>query len=290
MAHGAALLGMLFAASARAEWTDWVWDADLAARYESNLNRASEHSEEEGAAVFRLAGQAGRFYQIGERTRLLVAADVAGDLYADFDELDAVEAGAELALLHKLGVGDAPWLRPFASGGYRGVLDGERSGPQFAVGLAVGKRFSPRLDARLRYAFTRRYGGDGERVVPGVANDVFDQQHHEMGIEGNLLVTEALLFGAGFTYRRGDFDSNAQASRFAVLAHEDVDAVADDDVFGGWVYRTEGNAYSPFVQLNYGVTDRWSVALGYRFQYAEGDDSGLRYRNHAVTGTVLFRY
>jgi hypothetical protein len=287
---GAALAVLLVAVSARAEWTDWVLDADLAARYESNVNRAAESSEEESDAAFRLNGQAGRFYQLGERTRLLAAADVAGELYAEFDDLAAVEAGGQLALLHKLGVGDAPWLRAFASGGYRGVRDAERSGPQFAVGLVAGKRITPRLDARLRYAFTRRYARDGHTVVAGAPDDVFDQQYHEVGLEGSFLVTDALLFGAGFTYRRGDFDSNAQDSRFDVLARKDVDAVARDDVFGGWVYRTEGNAYSPFVRLNYGLTDRWSLALGYRFQLAEGDGSGLRYRTQVVTGGVLFRY
>ena len=290
LARCAVLAVLCCAASARAEWTDWVLDADLAARYESNLNHASERSEEESDAAFRLTGQAGRFFQIDERTRLLLAADAAGELYADWGDLDAVEAGGQLALLHKLGVGDAPWLRPFASGGYREVSDDDRSGPQFSVGLAAGKRLSARLDARVRYAFTRRYGGEGTRAVPGARDDVFDQQHHEVGVEGSYLLTDALLFGAGFTYRRGDFDANAQESRFDVLAREKVDAVAVDDVFGGWVYRTEGDAYSPFVRLNHGVTDHWSLALGYRFQLAEGDGGGPRYRNHAVTGTVLFRY
>ena len=126
--------------------------------------------------------------------------------------------------------------------------------------------------------------------MAGAPDDVFDQEHHDVTLDGSFLLTDALLLGAGFTYRRGDFDSNAQQSRFEVLAENDVDAVARDEVFGGWVYRSEGNAYAPFARLNYGLTDHWSLALGYRFQLAEGDGSGLRYRNHAVTGTVLFRY
>ena len=154
----AALAVLLLAAQARAEWTDWVLDADLAANYESNVNRASDRSEEEWDAAFRLSGQVGRFYQIAERTRLIVAAEVAGEHYADFDDLDAFEAGGQLALLHKLGVGDAPWLRGFASGGHREVRDGERSGQQFAVGLAAAsasRRASTRGSATPSRGATR---------------------------------------------------------------------------------------------------------------------------------------
>jgi hypothetical protein len=284
-----ALMVLLLADPGRAEWVDWVLDADLGARFDSNVNRASDSSERESDFSFRVGGQAGRFFQIAERTRLLAAANVAGDLYSDFDRLDAIEVGGELALLHKFGVGDAPWLRGFATGGQREVRDAERSGPQFAVGLAVGKRLSPRLDVKLRYAFSRSYG-DGERVVAGAADEVFDQQHHDVTLDGSFLLTGALLFDAGFTYRRGDFDSNAQQSRFAVLARNHVDAVARDEVFGGWVYRVEGDSYSPFVRLNYGLSDHWSLELGYHFQLAEGVGGGLRYQNHAVTTAVLFRY
>jgi hypothetical protein len=285
----AAVAVLLLAGAGRAEWTDWALDADLAARYDANVNRASDHSEWESDVSFRLGAQAGRFYQIAERTRLLAAADLAGDLYTDFDDLDAVEFGGELAVLHKFGVGDAPWLRGFATGGQRAVRDHERSGPQFTVGLTVGKRLSPRLDVKLRYAFSRSYG-DGDAVVAGMPSDVFDQRHHDVTLDGGFLLTDALRLGAGFSYRRGDFDSNAQQSRFAVLARGGVDAVARDTVFGGWVYRIEGDAYTPFVRLNYGLSDHWSLDLGYRFQLAESEGKGPRYQNHGVTALVLFRY
>ncbi len=286
----AALAALLLGAPARAEWVDWVLDADVAARYDSNVNRASEGSEREWDFSFRPSARAGRYFQLAERTRLLAAGDLAGEVYTDFGQLDAIETGGELALLHKLGVGDAPWLRGFATGGQRSVRDGDRSGPQFTVGLAVGKRLSPRLDVRFRYAFGRTWGGSTDAAVAGAPHDVFDQEHHDLTLDGSALLTDALLLGAGFTYRRGDFDSNAQQSRFSVLARNDVEAVARDDVFGGWVYRIEGNSYSPFVRLNYGLTDHWSCELGYRFQLAEGDGDGLRYRSHAVTALVLFRY
>jgi len=40
-----ALVVLLLADSGRAEWVDWVLDADLAARFDSDVNRASVSSE-----------------------------------------------------------------------------------------------------------------------------------------------------------------------------------------------------------------------------------------------------
>ena len=109
-----------------------------------------------------------------------------------------------------------------------------------------------------------------------------------MNIPRRSFLRDSLLLSAGFGYRRGDFESNARANRVAVLARTDVEAVARDSVFGGWVYRIEGNGYAPFASLSYGLGDRWSIDAGYRFRYAEGH--GLDYRSHTVSASVLFRY
>jgi hypothetical protein len=287
-----ALSALLLARPGAAEWVDWVVDAEVPVRFDSNLNRASLGSEEEWDVSFHPGLEAGRIFQLAERTRLFATARIGGEIYSRAGELDALDGGGRLALLHKFGLGDAPWARLFATGGYRGVRAGRRSGPYADVGIAAGRRLSPRFDAKLEYRFTRRWAGDGPAVTAveaaGLPDDVFDQQQHRVTLDGSFLASERLLLTLGFSYLRGDFDSNAQASRFAVLASSDVEAVASDTVFGGWVYRVFGNAWSPFVGASLGLCDRWSLDLDYRFQYAEGD--GLDYRNHVVRGVVLFRY
>ncbi|MGH7342428.1 MAG: hypothetical protein ACREKH_18225, partial [Candidatus Rokuibacteriota bacterium] len=228
--------------------------------------------------------------QLADRTRLSASGEIAGEIYSRFDRLNAFDGGAGVALLHKFGLGDAPWGRLFAGGGYRDVQDQKRSGPYFELGAVLGKRFSPRLDARLEYRYARRYGGDGPPVAdaPLLPDDVFDQQSHWITLEGSFLATEQALLTLGFGYRRGDFDSNARSNRFEILAQDNVDAVAQDTVFGGWVYRILGDGYSPFVRINYGLSRRWSLDLGYRFHYGEG--GGLSYQNQGLRLVALFRY
>jgi hypothetical protein len=273
---------------ASAEWADWTLDAGLETSFDSNLNRASRAAEEEWDVSFRTSLQAGRVYQVADRTRFFASAELAGDVFSRFDELNTFEGGAGAALLHKFGLADAPWARLSVRGSYRYVQDAKRSGPDLRVAGTFGKRFSPRLAASLEYQFQRRWGGSGPLAAPGFSDDVFDQEFHLLTLEGSFLVTERLLGTLGFSYRRGDFDSNARSNRFQILAQNHVEAVAMDRVFGGWVYRIDGNGYSPFARLNYGLGRRWSIDLGYRFQYGEG--GGLDYRNHRVHLAALFRY
>ena len=164
----------------------------------------------------------------------------------------------------------------------------QRRGPRFELGAAAGKRFSPRWEARIFYTYNQRYGEDGPRVVQGISDDVFDQKRHAVTLSSSVLATERWLVTAGFTYQRGDFEAHVRTNRTTVLAEANVGAVARDTIFGGWVYRAEGNGYAPFASLNYGLDDRWSLDVLYRFRYAEGNS--LSYRNHNVSLSLLFRY
>ena len=289
---GAGCAALLLADTTRAEpeWAEWLVDTEMSGRFDDNANRASASSEQEWDLAFtpRLAG--GRAAQLAKYTRLLALLEVGAAIYSREEDLTSIAGGGRLVLLHKFGLGDAPWASLSAAGGYEAVRADQRSGPRYSAGAALGKRFSPRFDARAEYRFSTRFGRDGPRVAPapGVADDVFDQRAHEIGVEGRFLLTQRLALSGGFDYRRGDFDSNAQDSRFDVLQRRDVEAVALDEAFGGWVYRLEGNAYSPFLRLDLGLSARWSAGLAYRYQY--GESGGLDYQNHRAEATVLFRY
>jgi hypothetical protein len=279
---------MLAAAPAGAEWVDWIADAQLDARYDSNLNQAARASEEEWDLAFLPTLAFGRVYQLAERTRVAATASIAGEIYSRTDELNTAAGEGRLSLFHKFGRGDAPFARVFVSGGYQHVEVHQRRGPRFSLGAEVGKRLSPRFDARLSYRYGQRWGPGGPRAVVGLPDDVFDQQSHLIELEGGFLATESLLLRVGFGYQRGDFDTNIIANRGAILAQTKVLAVARDKVFGGWVYRIEGDSYMPFASLGWGFHDRWSFEAGYRFRYTEGH--GLDYRNHIARAALMFRY
>jgi opacity protein-like surface antigen len=284
----AALAALVAATPAAAEWVEWIADAQLDTRFASNLNQAAKPSEEEWDLSFQPEVTLGRVYQLAERTRAAATASVTGEIHSRFDALNAAAGEGRASLTHKFGLGDAPWARAFVAGGYQHVEVHQRSGARFTAGAAFGRRFWPRFDVSFSYRYTQRWGNDGPRAVVGISDDVFDQQDHAIELDGSFLLTQSLQLSAGFAYRRGDFDTNAISNRVAVLAGTSVGAVARDEVFGGWVYRIDGNAYEPHASLGWGFDDHWSIDAGYRFRFAEGH--GLSYQDHTVRAAVLFRY
>ena len=222
-------------------------------------------------------------------TRASVEVDIGGEVYHEFDDLNAVDVGGTLAVSHKFGIGDKPWARLAVSGGYKDIQEDDRSGARLEIDLSAGQRFSPRFDASLSYHFTSRWGGNGPTAVSTISTNVWDQQYHLITAVGNFLVTRALLATVGFTFRTGEFDSACTPMNVGtVLMSGEVKAIALDPVFGGCTYRLEGEAYSPFVNLSYGITHHFSVNAGYRFMH--GDAGSLDYDNHVGKLTLVVRY
>jgi len=282
---------ILVAVPAAAEWTDWIAEADVGFRYDSNLNNAAFDSEKDDDVIWRPSARFGRVYQFPGTTRLRVSAEILGEIHHDATDLDSVAGLGNLSLSHKFGIGDAPWGRIFFAGGYEGVDDNERSGYRFEVGAKAGKRFTQRFDASFAYRFTTKDGDNGTpamMMMPVNDTDVFDQEYHDFTLEGRFLVLEQLLATVGFEFRHGDLYSNTVSNVMRVLGQADVKAAARDNVFGGVAYRLRGEAYTPYLSLNYGIGDHWSIDTSYRFRYAESDS--LDYENHVVGLTVLFRY
>jgi len=286
------LVFVVSAPRARAEWVDWIADAEVDLRYTDNLNNSAFNADEEQDFFWIPAARGGRIFQLTDRTRMSLAAEVAGEIYHEFDGLDAIEAGGSLGLTHKFGVGRAPWLRASFFGGYKEVRESERSGPRLEAGLEIGKRFSPRFDASLAYLYTNRDGGDGVAPMGStLPTDVFDQQYHLITLSGNFLLAPPLLVTAGYTFRTGDFDSACTPGNAGeALSREkgNIEAIALDGVFGGCVYRLDGTGHSGFINFSYGFTNRLSLDLGYRYLWGKGDS--LTYERNTVQLALLFRY
>ncbi|MBW2268058.1 MAG: hypothetical protein JRH16_05745 [Deltaproteobacteria bacterium] len=274
--------------SARAEWVDWIAEAQADVQFTDNLNNSAFESDEEHDVFWSMHGRVGRVFQLTDRTRASLAALVTGQLYNDFEKLDSIEGGGELALFHKFGIGNAPWARIFFFGGYRHIRQDERSSRLLETGLTVGKRFSPRFDATLGYHFTNRDGGNGPKSWLARSN-VWDQDFHTISLTGNYLLAEPLLLSVGYTFFVGEFDSACTSDNVGkVIDNGHVRAAALDPVFGGCVYRLHGTSHAPSVDLSYGITDHISVNLGY--SYRRGKKSSLVYHRHGVQGGLIFSY
>jgi len=281
-------------APAHAEWVEWIANGSLVFEYTDNLSDSPFQNTEKDDFSWETTALFGRIYQLGDNTRATLGAEVSGEVFHQFADLSRAQAGVRLSLFHKLGLGDAPWVRISGFGGYREVIQDQRSGPLGEVEVMVGKRFTPRLDASFSYLFTARDGGKGPTApmvmgpgpgLLGADRDVFDQQFHQITLQGSFLALPRVLLTAGYTFFYGEFAAFANCGA-GVPAKADVRAVTSDDVFNGCLYRLDGMGHAPFVKASYGLTDHLSLDVGYRFNWLEADR--LEYERN--TGQLLLQY
>ncbi|NOY66482.1 MAG: hypothetical protein GXP13_03615 [Gammaproteobacteria bacterium] len=279
---------------ARAEWVEWIADAEVGLLYNDNLSQSFFESDERSDSAFLPSTALGRYYQLTDTTRLRLTANFWGRAYNTFDRLNSITGGVTAGVRHKFGFGpDVPWIRADAYVGYRDVRDDARDGVLYTMGLRVGKRFTPRLDGSLGYAYSVRNGGDGEVTMKntmfGTSAEVFDQKTQALSLEANFLITRDVLLTAGYSYQYGDFDSMCSAANFeTVWASEDVKAVSVDGVFGGFVYRIRGTRSISSLNLSYALSGHASLNLGYQYQSGKGDAFG--YNSSIVQAVFMYRY
>ena len=90
-------LSLLAAWPAAAEWVDWIAEADVGVRFDSNLNNAPFSRETERDFTWIPRARLGRVYQLPGTTRLSVVAAVRGDVHHRESKLDAVTGSGEIS-------------------------------------------------------------------------------------------------------------------------------------------------------------------------------------------------
>lgn len=276
-----------------AEWVEWILDPAAEFRSESNLNQSAFDSDEESDNIFRLALEGGRYYQLADRSRLRLSADVELERYDEFDLLNSVAISGKLSVIHKFGLGhNAAWISPYLVFGYKDVDDDIRSGNFSDLGIATGKRLSDRFDMSANLAFIKSDGSENNGkppVIPGVSKDVFNQDRWVASLKGNFLLTNRLLLLGTISYFEGDLISNCNGSNLGIVkGKENILAITQDAVFGGCVYRLDGNGNSASLDLSYATGRHSSINLGARYQKGKADQ--IEYRNTVIRASFLYRY
>jgi len=273
-----------------AEWADWVLEPTVEFRNESNLNLSSFSSDEESDNVLLLALEGGRYYQLGDRSRLRLSADLEVEGYDEFDLLNSVAISGNLAVIHKLGVGlKAAWISPYLTYGYMDVKEDIRSGSFGDLGIAAGKHFTERFDMSASLEYSKSNGKPGKQIVPTISSDVFDQNHWTASLQGNFLLTNRLLLLGAIRHFDGDIISACTTGNVGtVLAEEDVQAITADAVFGGCVYRLNGDGNSASLDLSYAIGRHSSLNIG--ADYLTGKADVLEYRNTVFRASFMYSY
>ena len=274
----------------QAEWVDWVLEPTVEFRNESNLNLSAFSADQESDNVLLLALEGGRYYQLGDRSRLRLSADLEVERYDEFDLLNSVAISGNLAVIHKLGVGlKAAWISPYLTYGYMDVKEDIRSGSFGDLGIAAGKHFNERFDMSASLEYSKSNGKPGRQIVPTIGSDVFDHNHWTASLQGNFLLTNRLLLLGAVRHFDGDFISACTKGNVeTVWELEDVQALTADAVFGGCVYRLDGDGNSASLDLSYATGRHSSLNIGADYLTGKGDV--LEYRNTVYRASFMYSY
>ena len=274
--------------SAHAELDDLRFRGTVDRTWDDNVSRA------EGADKFRdsftgINLNASLPWQVGERTRVVLNANVGGEIFDDFKGLDRTYVNLQGEYQYR-GSGEfgAPTWGVFFRQGVDWYKSTLRDGYRASFGLSVRKPWTDRIFVFGALASNLRDG----------RSKVFDTE--EISLRGNLdysLPARQTIY-LGLELRQGDIVSTARSD----LKYFDIaDALIQDDVFTDttrFSYRLKALTTLFTLGYNVGLGERASLDLAYRYVYSVPDKQPpsnvsadkIDYVDNQIMGSLLLRF
>ncbi|MEE9344569.1 MAG: hypothetical protein V3U88_03075 [Methylococcales bacterium] len=283
------VLGLCTSIPVRAEWDEWLADADISFAAEDNINQAIFSQDEKSDQYWDGLVSLGRLYHFSGFTRMDISAQFDGRVHHNYSGLNQITPGLKLGVRHKLGLGPyQPWIKAYLSSGHIFSRSKIRQGFLTHAGLRLGKPLSERIDIELSYGFDYRTSRDSSTISsqrlleaglnPEISSSVYDLTGHSAKLQFNVAITEQLLLNLGYRFRSGDIVSTNSTSRASRLERV-ADAITTDDAFPGWAYRADGisNAYS--ANASYAFLQGQAL-INLNYQHIAAHAKSFTYRNN----------
>ncbi|MBF0344140.1 MAG: hypothetical protein HQL06_07905 [Nitrospirae bacterium] len=284
------LLVFVFCQTASAEWGEWVLNTSLEGGFEDNINFAIDKNGRLSDIAISPSIVFGRYYQLGDYTRLRIVADLKAKAYKRYDGLDSLSSGVDVAVTHKFGLGqEVPWLRVHSFAGYLAVNESLRNSWLYNGGVAFGKRFSERFDMLLSYDFIYRNGSNNKNVAEGFLGNPFDQVGHKGTLSLSYLLTERLLASLSYSVYSGDITSTNEHNDMLKLANF-TKALVWDETFKRhlWTYKLNALSNEFTIGLSYALNGHTSVNVSYI--RVDGYTSDLHYYDNLVLTSIKYTF
>ncbi|MBF0457384.1 MAG: hypothetical protein HQK99_05770 [Nitrospirae bacterium] len=232
----------------------------------------------------------GRYYQLGEYTRLRLTADVSSDIFALYHKLDSILAGPSFVLVQKLGLGhEIPWISLNGSASYLAVSDSNRDSMIYTVGINAGGYISERIDLQAGYQYTARRGKNLDAAEEGASGRVFDLNSQRISFIANFLATPSLVITPGYSYNTGDFVSSACKDYVNEIKYSSKANILDDAYEEPmWTYKMHGHSHQLLFGASYALTGHLSLNAGY--SYVLGYASGWKYYENIEKFAIMYSF
>lgn len=273
-----------------AEWVEWLADASVGGQFDSNVNHALTGRLQGLDYIGKLFLSAGRAYQLGDYSRAYLTAEWNGESHEHYSGLNQFSSGGKAVLTHKFGLGQqAPLLRLELADAEIFSASHLRSGNQLLAGLSVSSWCNDYLYSSVAYRFDLRRESSTGQPTELKPNNVFNMQGHTVEVGSSLVIFEHMQLTTGYSHRFGDVSSNNSPYSLSARSLSGVAAIAWDDAFPGWTYRSYGNTNVYNLGVSYGLLGG-HAATALNYSYTDTDTVGLNYTSHQIQFSLHYSY
>jgi hypothetical protein len=188
------------------------------------------------------------------------------DRYTGLNQIEAV-LGAQYTQRIGLGPG-VPWWQIAGEFSIRSVDDSQRDAYGGLLTLGLGKALTDRLDGRAWLSADFQDGEGNRSNDPAQAfrgGEVYDLSGWQVGTELTYWFSDLLAGFVNLSYRDGDVNSSSTVTLPEGYAR------LRDPVFDMVTYRAGAEVIDARFGLSYGISERGTVSLDYRFIQARSD-------------------
>lgn len=276
--------------SQNSQWVEWIADVEASYLHTDNLNYSAFSNDKSADQALALKTALGRFYQFSGTTRMHVAIELGAMQYREFNLMSNTELGISTGVRHKFGIGhDVPYIQLDLSYQSKTVDSSRWSNDLTQFSIEVGKHFTDKLSLALSIISSTQNGKAWDTVVPDISNNVFDQTYWHAFVFADYILSEDWLVSLSYARRDGDFNSACTGDNVKkVLDTMQVKAITFDDIFGGCVYKIDGQSNIYSSALSFALNNHSS--LNFKVAFYQGHASDLDYQRSDIQLSYNYRY
>ena len=270
---------------------DLFLDASAGYFYDDNLPNALNKDDRREDSALTISARAGIGHQLATNTAISASVLLRQAQYFHYKGLTNFDAGAQLKLRHKFGLGsNTPWVLISGQALHYDYHYDYRDGWRYDGGITAGKRLSDRLSVN-GYVRYDSFAADELQptILPGFSTDAYDISGWTFGVEAGITMSASDYLSAAYARRNGTVTAVTPPD-FEILEYSD--AIARDTVFEPrWVaYRFADDVNTDLFSLSWirEFGSHASMSISYAYSTTAAPSDLGKYDSNVISLRVVY--
>ena len=258
-----------------ASFAEWVGNASVSMRHDSNVSNAEMVSDITGVTSLSVDVSATNFFALEEGKSLSITGTLGSETFDRYSGLNNVSVGAIFSARKKWSLGIyAPWTGVSLSTSRLDFANNIRNMWRHQLALRGGKRIAERWSIGGGLMAEQRDARPLAPDIPELSGDVFSQSSRTLTFNSEYIWSDRAFVTLGALLRHGDITATATESPKIIAAST---AAADDPVLSSgphsYAYRLRGTTQGLNVDMTFTLSNHsaLNVSIARYLSYAKGD-------------------